>query len=90
MLYGFQPYAFYRNVEHVNLTFPFVPFLALLCLRVAGTRPADEDGRERAVSTAACVAQGLSYVYYTFFACLLLVVSGAIDRSLLLNRRFPP
>ena len=78
MLYGFQPYAFYRNVEHVNLTFPFIPFLALLCLRVAGTRTGDEDGRERAVSMAACVAQGFSYVYYTFFACLLLVAAGAI------------
>lgn len=78
MLYGFQPYVFYRNVEHVNLTFPFIPFLALLCLRVAGTRPQDDDRRERAVSLAACVAQGFSYVYYTFFACLLLVAAGAI------------
>ena len=78
MLYGFQPYVFYRNVEHVNLTFPFIPFLALLCLRVAGTHPEDDDRRERAVSLAACVAQGFSYVYYTFFACLLLVAAGAI------------
>jgi hypothetical protein len=77
-LYGFQPYAFYRNVEHVNLTFPFVPFLALLCLRCAGTRPEDADRGERAVSLAACVAQGFSYVYYTFFACLLLVAAGLI------------
>src|SRR5512147_1588608 len=62
-LYGFQPYVFYRNVEHVNLTFPFVPFLALLSLRVAGTRPRDEDRGERAVTLAAAVAQGFSYVY---------------------------
>ena len=76
-LYGFQPYAFYRNVEHVNLTFPLVPFLALLALRVAGLRPGDADRRERVVLGAACVGQGFSYVYYTFFACLLLVAAGA-------------
>jgi phosphoglycerol transferase len=77
-LYGFQPYVFYRNVEHVNLTFPFVPFLALLALRVAGARAGDEDRRERAVTLAACAAQGFSYVYYTFFACVLLVAAGTL------------
>jgi phosphoglycerol transferase len=77
-LYGFQPYVFYRNVEHVNLTFPFVPFLALLALRVAGARPETDDRVERAVTLAACVAQGFSYVYYTFFACLLLVPAGVL------------
>ncbi len=77
-LYGFQPYVFYRNVEHVNLTFPFVPFLALLAMRVAGARPETDDRVERAVTLAACVAQGFSYVYYTFFACLLLVPAGVL------------
>ena len=77
-LYAFQPYAFYRNVEHVNLAFPFVPLLALLCLRIAGTRPEDEDGRERRLLLLACVAQGFSYVYYSVFACALLAVAAAI------------
>ena len=77
-LYAFQPYAFYRNVEHANLAFPFVPLLALLCLRVAGTRPEDEDGRERALTIAACVAQGFSYVYYSVFTCALLCAAAPI------------
>ena len=78
LLYAFQPYAFYRNVEHVNLSFPFVPLLALLCLRVAGTRPQDEDQRERVLTLLACLAQGFSYVYYSVFTCALLVAAAPI------------
>jgi hypothetical protein len=78
ILYAFQPYAFYRNVEHVNLAFPFVPLLALLCLRVAGTRPEDESRGERRLTLLACVAQGFSYVYYSVFACALLVAAAPI------------
>ncbi len=78
MLYAFQPYAFYRNVEHVNLAFPFVPLLALLCLRVAGARPGDETRGERTLTLLACVAQGFSFVYYSFFACVLLAIAAPL------------
>ena len=78
LLYGFQPYGFYRNVEHVTLTFPLVPLLALLCLRVAGARPEDETTAERRVTLAACILQGFCYVYYSFFASMLLVAGAAI------------
>jgi len=78
LLYGFQPYGFYRNVEHVTLTFPLVPLLALLCLRVAGVRPEDESTAERRVALAACAAQAFCYVYYSFFACLLLAAAAPI------------
>lgn len=78
ILYAFQPYAFYRNVEHVNLAFPFVPLIALLILRVAGTHPENETPFERALTLAACVAQGLSYIYYSAFACLLLAAAAPI------------
>lgn len=77
-LYAFQPYAFYRNVEHANLAFPFVPLLALLCLRVAGTGPEETTTSERRLTLAACVAQGFSYVYYSVFACALLVFAAPL------------
>jgi hypothetical protein len=89
ILYACQPYAFYRNVGHINLAFPLVPLLALVCLRVAGARPEDETGPERAITFAACVAQGFCYVYYTFFTCMLLAIAAPIgwlrrrDRRLL-------
>ncbi len=78
MLYAFQPYAFYRNVEHVNLAFPLVPLLALLLLRVSGVSAAAETRGERALTLAACVAQGLSYVYYSAFTCLLLAAAAPL------------
>ncbi len=78
LLYGFQPYAFYRNVEHVNLSFPFVPLLALLCLRVAATAPEQEGRGERAITLLACAAQGLSYIYYSAFACVLLAAAAPL------------
>ena len=78
ILYACQPYTFYRNVGHINLAFPLVPLLALLCLRVAGTRPSDETSGERALTLAACAAQGFCYVYYSFFACILLVAAAPI------------
>ena len=78
VLYAFQPYAFYRNVEHVNLAFPFVPLLALLTLRVAGVAPGDAARGERVLTGLACVGQGLSYVYYSAFACALLVFAAPI------------
>ncbi|HXY41960.1 MAG TPA: hypothetical protein VEQ10_19950 [Vicinamibacteria bacterium] len=78
VLYAFQPYAFYRNVEHVNLAFPLVPLLALLTLRVAGVAPPDESRGERTLMFLACVGQALSYVYYSVFTCALLVFAAPI------------
>ena len=43
-----------------------------------GTRPAEESRSERALTLAACVAQGLSYVYYSAFACALLAFAAPI------------
>lgn len=72
LLYAFLPHGFYRNVMHVNMVFPFVPLLGLLCLHVAAGRPETLGPGERRVLLGACVAQGLSYVYYAFFGCILL------------------
>jgi phosphoglycerol transferase len=71
-LYSLLPYTHYRSILHINLVYPFVPLLCLLCLRLAGARPEDETRGERATLWAVCVLQGLSYVYYTFFACMLI------------------
>lgn len=78
ILYAFQPSTFYRNVSHIALAFPLVPLLLLLCLRVAGARPEDDTRGERVVTLLAAAAQGLHYIYFTFFTCMLLVVAVPI------------
>jgi phosphoglycerol transferase len=72
VVYALIPYAFFRNVQHLPLVFHFVPLIALLGLRLATGRT-DEMGRgERAAVLGGCLLQGLSFIYYSFFACLLL------------------
>jgi len=78
LLYAFLPYAFYRNTSHFGTMYPLVPLVALLALRVAGTAPEELDRQERWVTLGACFAQGLSYVYYAFFACILLTGAGLL------------
>jgi hypothetical protein len=78
LLYAFLPYVFYRNTAHFGTMYPLIPLVALLALRVAGTAPERLDRRERWVTLAACLAQGLSYVYYAFFGCLLLGGAGLL------------
>lgn len=78
LLYAFQPYVFYRNTSHFSTMYPLIPLLALLALRIAGTEPEALDRRERWVTLGACLAQGLSYIYYAFFGCILLGVAGLL------------
>jgi phosphoglycerol transferase len=78
VLYAFLPYGFYRNVGHVNTLFPLVPLVALLALRVAGTHPERLTSGERRVLLGACLLQGLSYIYYAFFGCVLLLGGAAL------------
>jgi hypothetical protein len=78
LLYSFLPYVFYRNTSHFGTMYFLVPLVALLCLRVAGLTPGEPSRGERWVTLAACLAQGLAYVYYAFFSCALLVVAAAL------------
>ena len=51
--------------------------VALLCVRTArATREAVEGDPRR--GAPGCTAQALSYVYYTFFSCVLLAAAGAL------------
>ena len=74
-LYALLPGTFYRQVGHIATAYPLVPLLCLLLLRVAGTRPERLDRRERVAVLAACLLQGLAFIYYAFFACVLLVAA---------------
>jgi phosphoglycerol transferase len=77
-LYALSPYAFYRNVGHVPLVYHFIPLIALVAIRTAEGRPERLAGGARVAVLLGCTAQGLSYIYYSFFACVLLGAAGLI------------
>lgn len=76
VLYALFPHGLFTNTAHVVLVFHFVPLLATLGLKIA---EGGEVGRaERVVLLTGCALQGLSYVYYSFFACALLVAAATL------------
>jgi hypothetical protein len=77
-LYALLPYAFYRNIGHVPLVYHFIPLVALLAIRTAEGRPERLSWTAGAASLLGCAAQGLSFIYYSFFSCLLLGAAGAL------------
>ena len=77
-LYALSPYAFYRNVGHVSLVYHFVPLVALLAVRTAEGRPEKLSRGARVAVLLGCAGQGLSYIYYSFFSCILLGAAGAL------------
>ena len=86
VVYALQPYALYRGVTHLNLIFYLVPLLAAGALELAlGRRTEGGPVSWRSIRCAvplyliiAAVLQGLSYIYYSFFACFLFAVVAAL------------
>ena len=77
-LFALTPFGFYRNVGHVCLVFHFVPLIALLAVRTAEGQPERLSPGARAAVLLGCAGQGLSYVYYSFFACVLLGAAATL------------
>ena len=84
LLFALSPYAVYRNLEHFMLVTYLVPFACAAAVLVA--TGAFEDGRWRVrwPVFAGCALLGLNYVYYAFFACVLL---GAATLGAVVARR---
>lgn len=93
VVYALQPFTFYRGIAHLNLLFYLVPLLVTAIIEVALGRFAAKETdvgmqRIRKIRAAlaciplyawiACVGQGLSYAYNSFFACLLLLTAAII------------
>ncbi len=90
LLFSFLPYKFYRSISHLSLSAYYVVPLSCLTIlwlyldRIAifapkANRPQNElkAGRFRLLgSIGICILQGVSGVYYAFFACYLLLGAG--------------
>lgn len=77
-LYGLLPYGFGHHTAHIPLVFHFIPFIAFLALKLAEGDAGGLTRSQRLTVLAACALQGLSYIYYSFFACILLGAAALI------------
>ena len=86
-VYALQPFAFYRGITHLNLVFYVVPLLAAGAVELASGRlaagsvpPGSRIVRHLRLVPAyvwlACLLQGFSYVYNSFFGCFVWLVAA--------------
>lgn len=79
ILYAFLPFALLRNVGHLNLVYYAVPLLCLFAIHLSGWKYGGV--REKTIHRlgyAGCLIQSFNYVYYSFFAVLLFIVTAAV------------
>ena len=89
-LFAISPFVFYRNISHWELGQFIVPAAAYLGIDLArrsvfGTAENDRPSEERRtprrillVRLAICVAIGLTYIYWAFFACIVIAIGCLI------------
>jgi phosphoglycerol transferase len=89
-LFAISPFVFYRNIAHWDLVQFIVPAVAYLGIDLArggvfGTAENDHPSEERRsprrillVRLAICVAIGLTYIYWAFFACIVIAIGCLI------------
>jgi hypothetical protein len=89
-LFAITPYVFYRNIAHVTLLQFIVPAVAYLGISLArgdvcgiseSKRPSERPNTPRRillVRLAICVAIGLTYIYWAFFACIVIAIGCLI------------
>lgn len=87
MAYALLPFAFMRNVAHISLVYYAVAPICVLAVHLAMGFPA---GTKRAVLFAgffAIFVQGFGYIYYSFFAALLLGFAAIVGYFKTLERK---
>lgn len=77
-LYALLPYAFYRNIEHLPLVYPFIPVLAAFAVQIAANTAASLSGRWGKYVVLCAVLQGFEYPYYAFFSAFIFVFAGLL------------
>jgi len=79
VLYALLPYTFFRHTAHLCLVYYSVPLLSLQAIRVAyGRELAANDRKLLWIGYLACAVQGFDYIYYSFFAIILLAFSAML------------
>ncbi len=89
-LFAISPFVFYRNISHLELQQFIVPAAAYLAIDLArggvfgiseSNPPLEGRSTPRRIlleCLAICVAIGLTYIYWAFFACIVIAVGCLI------------
>ena len=89
-LFAITPFVFYRNISHLTLQQFIVPAAAYLAIDLArggvfgitkNNRPSEKRTNPRRLllfRLAICVAIGLAYIYWAFFACIVIAIGCLI------------
>jgi len=79
-LFALIPYALYKNIAHFGMAIYLVPFVCAAAVQIAsGHLP--ERGYTRGPGAVLLAGSGLlafNYVYYPFFACVLIAAASAV------------
>jgi phosphoglycerol transferase len=98
-LFAITPFVFYRNIGHLTLQQFIVPAAAYLGIGLArggifgiteSNRPSERPNtprRIRVVRLAICVAIGLTFIYWAFFACIVIAIGCLIGLFRFGNKR---
>lgn len=78
VIYAFLPFAFLRNVAHISLVYYCVPLLVMYAIFLARGCDHQQAGVVRIFGYVAIIAQGLNYIYFSFFSALLFAFAGWI------------
>ena len=79
LLYACLPFAFIRNVAHINLVYYPVPILCLLAVVIASRGTGVRNVRHAVIAGLfCCVLQGFDYVYNSFFAAALFCIATLV------------
>lgn len=88
IVYAFLPFALLRNVAHIGLVYYCVPLLVLLAIYFAHGCDHPQAKKIQWVGYCAVIAQGLNYIYFSFFAVLLFSFAGWL--GFIQNRSWKP
>ena len=97
-LFAVTPFVFYRNISHWNLVQFIVPAAAYLGIDLArgvssglqktiALQKKETPRRILLVRLAICVAIGLTYIYWAFFACIVIAIGCLIGLFRFGNKR---
>jgi phosphoglycerol transferase len=89
VLFALSPFAFYRNIAHLNMVTYLVPFPLTAAVLIADSdRDRPWTPRDLAAPIVGCALLGFNYIYFAFFGGFVLLI-GTIAGAVRTRTRAP-